>query len=38
MSIQNKLVLRHFFGELFNHGNPTASDEIVNYFVSVSAA
>ncbi len=37
MSIQNKLVLRRFFEELFNQGNPAASDEIVNYFGSVSA-
>jgi steroid delta-isomerase-like uncharacterized protein len=29
MSIQNKLILRRFFEELFNQGNLAAADEIV---------
>ncbi len=30
MSIQNKLILRRFFEELFNQGNLAAADEIVS--------
>ena len=30
MSIQNKLVLRRFFEEIFNQGNLAAADEIVS--------
>lgn len=30
MSVQNKLILRRFFEELFNQGNLAAADEIVS--------
>ncbi len=30
MSVQNKLILRRFFEELFNPGNLAAADEIVS--------